>query len=264
MPTSVPEVSPFLQATLQGGVLEIAFNRPEKRNALTRDMIDGLCDLLRWAGHEPTVRATLLFGTGRAFCAGDDLAGLGPVLGVGPSDSTELDAYQPAVLSLLRSRKPSVAALNGPAHGAGMELALACDLRIGAESCNFGPVTTLFGGASFTTLLPLYVGVPRARRLLYFSRPVPSQEAFDLGLLDEVVSDEGVLTRAREVAGELAAGPTRAYGAIKQALMLGMAPQLFASLVLEDEFTRNSMQTADAREGARAYEERRPPSFSGE
>jgi 2-(1,2-epoxy-1,2-dihydrophenyl)acetyl-CoA isomerase len=220
--------------------------------------------LIRWAGHVPAVRSILLHGEGSAFCAGDDLAGLGPVHGAGPTDSTELDAYQPVIYALLRLRKPSIAAINGPAHGAGMELALACDLRIGAAGCNFGPVTALFGGASFTSLLPLYVGVPAARRLLYFSRPVPAGEALTLGLLDEVVSDADVLDRTRAVARELAAGPTKAYGQIKYALLLGMAPQLFSSLILEDEITRGSMQTADAKEGGLAHSQRRPPNFTGE
>lgn len=264
MATPVPETAPELLADLQGGVLEITLNRPAKRNALTRQMIDGLCTLLRWAGHEPAVRSILLLGNGRAFCAGDDLNGLGPVLGVGPSESTELDAYQSAVYALLRIRKPSVAAVNGPAHAAGMELALACDLRIGSSSANFGPATTTFGGASFTTLLPLYVGIIRARRLLYFSKPINASDSLQLGLLDEVVSDEEVGSRARELARELAAGPTRAYGLIKQALFVGMAPQIFSSLILEEEFTRVSMDTADGREGMRAYSEKRPPEFSGE
>ena len=104
----------------------------------------------------------------------------------------------------------------------------------------------------------------RARRLLYFSRPVPSGEALSLGLLDEVVPDQDAVTRTRQVARELAAGPTQAYGQIKYALFLGMAPQLFSSLVLEDEFTRVSMQSADASEGSRAWAEKRPPEFTGE
>ncbi len=264
MTISVPETSELVRGDVRSGVLEITLNRPAKRNALNRVMIEDLCVLVRWAGHQPTVRSVLLHGNGSVFCAGDDLAGLGPVHGAGPSDSTELDAYQPVIYALLRLRKPSIASVNGPAHGAGMELALACDLRIGAEGCNFGPVTALFGGASFTSLLPLYVGMPRARRLLYFSRPVPSDEALSLGLLDEVTPDADVLDRTRIVARELAAGPTQAYGQIKYALMLGMAPQLFSSLILEDEITRASMQTADAREGALARAEKRPPEFTGE
>ncbi len=264
MPVPVPETSELVRAEVDSGVLAISLNRPAKRNALNRAMIEDLCVLIRWAGHQPAVRSLMLHGNGSAFCAGDDLSGLGPVHGVGPSDSTELDAYQPVIYALLRLRKPSIAAVNGPAHGAGMELALACDLRIGAEGCNFGPVTALFGGASFTSLLPLYVGVPTARRLLYFSRPVPANEALNLGLLDEVTQDGDVLDRTRTVARELAVGPTQAYGQIKYALLLGMAPQLFSSLILEDEITRASMQTSDAREGSIAHAERRPPEFTGE
>jgi 2-(1,2-epoxy-1,2-dihydrophenyl)acetyl-CoA isomerase len=260
----VPITSTHVRGELVAHVLRIALDRPEKRNALSREMIDDMCRLLRWAGHEPEVRSVLLLGRGKAFSAGDDLDGLGPIDGVGPSDSTELDAYQPAVFGLLRLRKPSVACIHGAAFGAGMELALACDLRVGGSAARFGPVSTTFGGSSFTTLLPLYVGVPKARRLLYFSDPILAEEALSLGLLDEVVPDDQVFERAEALATRLAAGPTRAYALIKQSLFLGMAPQLFSSLLIEEEFTRVSMDTADAREGKLATAERRAPRFTGE
>jgi 2-(1,2-epoxy-1,2-dihydrophenyl)acetyl-CoA isomerase len=227
-------------------------------------MIDDLCRLIRWAGHETDVRSVLLRGNGKAFCAGDDLDGLGPVEGVGPSDSTELDAYQPVVMALLRLRKPSVACVHGAAYGAGMDLALACDLRVGGPATRYGPVTTKVGGSSFTTLLPLYVGIPKARRLLFFSDPIEAQEALALGLIDDLAPDEQVFGRAEAMALKLAEGPTRAYALIKQSLFLGMAPQVFSSLLIEEEFTRVSMDTRDAREGTLAGEEGRIPRFTGE
>jgi 2-(1,2-epoxy-1,2-dihydrophenyl)acetyl-CoA isomerase len=260
----VPATSAHVNGQVQGQVLHIALDRPEKRNALSRQMIDDLCRLVRWAGHEPGVRSVLLRGNGKAFCAGDDLDGLGPVEGVGPSDSTELDAYQPVVLALLRLRKPSVACVHGPAYGAGMDLALACDLRVGAPGMRFGPVTTKVGGCSFTTLLPLYVGVPKARRLLFFSDPIEAEEALALGLIDDLAPNDEVFERAESLALKLAEGPTRAYALIKQSLFLGMAPQVFSSLLIEEEFTRVSMDTRDAREGTLAGVEGRIPRFTGE
>jgi 2-(1,2-epoxy-1,2-dihydrophenyl)acetyl-CoA isomerase len=261
---TVPVTSAAVSGQVQGQVLQVTLNRPEKRNALSRQMIDDLCRLIRWAGHETDVRSVLLRGNGKAFCAGDDLDGLGPVEGVGPSDSTELDAYQPVVMALLRLRKPSVACVHGAAYGAGMDLALACDLRVGGPATRYGPVTTKVGGSSFTTLLPLYVGIPKARRLLFFSDPIEAQEALALGLIDDLAPDEQVFGRAEAMALKLAEGPTRAYALIKQSLFLGMAPQVFSSLLFEDDFTRVSMDTRDAREGTLAGEEGRIPRFTGE
>jgi len=260
----VPATSTYVRAEVRSEVLCITLDRAQKRNALNRDMIEDLCRLIRWAGHEPGVRSLLLAGEGTAFCAGDDLDGLGPIDGVGPSDSTELDAYQPVVFGLLRLRKPSVACIHGSTYGGGMEIALACDLRIGGPAARFGPATTTVGGASFTTLLPLYVGIPRARRILYFSDPIGSEELLTLGLLDELVAEDKVFERSEELAAQLAQGPTRAYGLIKHSLFLGMAPQLFSSFLIEEEYTRISMGTADAKEGAEAAAERRPPHFIGE
>jgi 2-(1,2-epoxy-1,2-dihydrophenyl)acetyl-CoA isomerase len=260
----VPSTSTHVSAEVRSEVLCISLDRAEKRNALNREMIEDLCRLVRWAGHEPGVRSLLLGGNGTAFCAGDDLDGLGPIDGTGPSESTELDAYQPVVFGLLRLRKPSVACVHGAAFGGGMEIALACDLRIGGPAARFGPATTTVGGASFTTLLPLYVGIPRARRILYFSDPLASEELFALGLIDELVPEDKVHERAEHLAAQLAEGPTRAYGLIKQSLFLGMAPQLFSSFLIEEEYTRISMSTADAKEGAQAKTERRPPRFTGE
>jgi len=262
--SQIPQTEETVLTDLSDGVLTITLNRPDKRNALTHQMIDAVSMLIRWAGHESSVRCLLIAGRGKAFCAGDDLNGLGPLLGIEQNESTEMDAYQSVVLALLRLRKPSVAAVNGPAHGGGMEFALACDLRIGATGANFGPATTSLGGSAFTTLLPLYVGVAQARKILYLSKPIDSTSALSLGLLDEVVSEDEVAGAARALAVELAAGPTRAYGLIKHALLLGAAPHAFASLLIEEEYTRSALTTADAREGLVAYAEKRPPNFIGE
>jgi 2-(1,2-epoxy-1,2-dihydrophenyl)acetyl-CoA isomerase len=261
---ALPEVGGDVLAHLDGGVLHIALNRPERLNALVRPMFDALETLVRWAAAEPSVRALLLSGNGRAFSAGDDMNGLGDLLGISASDLTEVfDAYVRPVSALLRIRKPVVAALHGPVIGAAVEVALACDLRVADDTTVIGPIYAGHGLAAGTSLLPLYVGVPTARRLLMLAEPLAIDAAVAHGLVDVRVEAGRSLDAARELAERLAAGPTLAYGMIKSALLTGVGRGLLENLHVEEEISLLTTRSEDGGEGVRAFFEKREPRYRG-
>jgi enoyl-CoA hydratase/carnithine racemase len=259
-----PAVAEEVSSELRDGVLHVRLNRPQRLNALIRPMLDALETLVRWAELEPAVRCLLLSAEGRAFSVGDDLNGLGGALGIEQSDRTECyDSYPRVVSALLRLRKPAVAAVHGALYGGAMEIALACDLRVGDETTRFGPVYTEHAFVAGTTLLPMYVGVPRARRILMLAEPIPAPEALQLGLIDQLVDKGEALPAAQKLAGRLAAGPTHAYGLLKSALLTGVGRGLLENLHTEEDISLEAMKSEDAQEGLRAFQEKRAPVFKG-
>jgi 2-(1,2-epoxy-1,2-dihydrophenyl)acetyl-CoA isomerase len=220
------------------------------------------------AAGDPQARAVVLTGAGRGFCVGQDLREHADTLASGDTSmATVGEHYNPIVRALAGLPKPVVAAVNGTAAGAGASLAFACDFRIAAESASFlmafarvglGPDT----GASWT--LPRLVGHGRALAMLMLAEPVSASQALEMGLVNAVVPAADVATAATELAARLAAGPTRAYGVIKEALARAATSDLATALDTEAELQARLGATADHRGAVEAFLAKQAPTFSGQ
>ncbi|MEU6666444.1 enoyl-CoA hydratase-related protein [Streptomyces sp. NPDC046727] len=249
-------------------VLRVTLDRPESLNALTPAMRDHLVDLLTEASADPDVRAVLLTGTGRGFCAGADLRG-----GAGSGDRVPGDVArvlrlgaQRLIAAVLDCEKPVLAAVNGTAAGLGAHLALACDLVLAAESARFIEVFVRRGlvpDAAGAYLLPRLTGLQRAKELLFFGDALPAPEAERLGLVNRVVPDAELDRTARAWALRLASAPTRALALTKNLLNTSLDTDRAAAFAAEAWAQEINMTTEDAREGLRAFAERRDPDFRG-
>jgi 2-(1,2-epoxy-1,2-dihydrophenyl)acetyl-CoA isomerase len=252
-----------------GGVATITLNRPAAMNGLDIATKEALLDAVRRAAEDDAVRCVVLTGTGRAFCVGQDLKEHRQLLESGSSDQlfTTVDAhYNPIVRTILTMPKPVVAAVNGVAAGAGASLAFACDLRVVAESAGFnlaftGVALSCDTGSSWT--LPRIVGRAKALELLYFPRTIPAAEALELGLATSVVADDQVAATAGELAARLAAGPTVAYGAIRNAVTHSSTHDLDESLAFESSMMTRTGATEDHSAAVAAFVAKQRPEFHG-
>jgi 2-(1,2-epoxy-1,2-dihydrophenyl)acetyl-CoA isomerase len=266
-----------LLASLDEGVLTLTMNRPEARNAMSGAMTVALAEQLTSAELNSEVKCVVLTGAGKGFCAGGDvkaMAGGGSGGGAGGSAPTSLDGAIHAQRvnqratsgKLFKMPKPTIAALPGAAAGAGLGLALACDLRIMASNAI---LTTAFarvgfsgdyGGTYFMTQL---VGSAKARELYYLSERVSAEEALDLGLTNWICEPEELEGKTREIASRLAAGPTVAYRYMKENLNRAMSGDVDDCLDLEATHHIHTGMTQDHREAAKAFVEKREPVFKG-
>ena len=253
---------------IDAGVATITLNRPEAMNSLDTTTKVALRDDIGRAAEDPSVRAVVLTGTGRAFCVGQDLNEHADALRSGSASlgTTVEQHYNPIVTGLATMGKPVVAAVNGVAAGAGAAFAFACDFRIVGQSAGFNLAFTAIGlscdsGSSWT--LPRLVGWAKARELLMLPRTVRADEALSLGLATEVVSDDAVLTRARELARQLASGPTLAYAAVRDVLAYSATHSLEESLIREGEMMKRTGATEDHRSAVTAFLAKQKPEFSG-
>lgn len=261
--------APVVEVADQDGVRTLRLNRPEALNALTREVARGLVDGLRAAEREPSIRIVVLTGAGRAFCAGQDLKDLDSIHR--PDGSLELgellrEHYNPLIKRIRTLDKPVIAAVNGVAAGAGLSLALACDLRIAAASASFVTAFSAIGlvpdsGAFY--FLPRLVGWPKAMELMLTSDRLSAEEALRLGLLNQVAPAEQLESVVGDLATRLAKGPAIAYGLIKRGLNRSQAADLETVLELEAQYQAAAGRTADFREGVEAFVGKRPPSFQG-
>ncbi|HUZ14384.1 MAG TPA: enoyl-CoA hydratase [Caulobacteraceae bacterium] len=262
-----------LLADLEEGVLTLTLNRPEARNAMSGAMTAALASQLAAAELDPAVKCVVLTGAGKGFCAGGDVKGMARG-GDGAPGEVTLDGAihrqrvnQRATAGKLFSMpKPTLAALPGAAAGAGLSLALACDLRIMAESAI---LTTAFAKVGFsgdyggTYFLTQLVGSAKARELYYLSERVSAAEALRLGLANWVVAPDALAAETRRIALRLANGPTVAYRYMKENLNRAMAGELDDCLDLEATHHVHCGQTSDHREAAKAFVEKREPVFQG-
>ncbi|MFF7748617.1 enoyl-CoA hydratase/isomerase family protein [Streptomyces sp. NPDC007971] len=252
----------------RGRVAYVTLDRPETLNALTPGDRDRLISLLQEASADPDVRAVVLTGTGRGFCAGADLRGGGGGGERIPGDvsrTLRLGA-QRLVSAVLDCEKPVIAAVNGTAAGLGAHLALACDLVLAAESARFIEVFVRRGlvpDAGGAYLLPRLIGLHRAKELMFFGDALPAPEAERLGLVNRVVPDGELAKTAHAWAARLAAGPTRALALTKQLVNASLDVDRAAAFAAEAAAQEINMTTEDAREGLRAFVERREAEFRG-
>ena len=262
-----------LLADLDAGVLTLTLNRPEARNAMSGAMTAALADQLAKAELDPAVKVVVLTGAGKGFCAGGDVKGMDESNQGGGGASTIDQAIHRQRVNqratagrLFKMPKPTLAALPGPAAGAGLSLALACDMRIMASSAI---LTTAFARVGFsgdyggTYFLTQLVGSAKARELYYLSERVSAEEALRLGLANWVVAPEELSAKAREIALRLAGGPTVAYRYMKENLNRAMAGEVDDCLDLEATHHVHCGQTDDHKEAARAFVEKREPVFTG-
>ncbi|MFJ9035179.1 enoyl-CoA hydratase/isomerase family protein [Streptomyces sp. NPDC102406] len=269
-PPSSPDTSPaswVLHAT-DNGVSWITLNRPEALNAVTRDQRERVIGLLTAASADPDVRAVVLTGTGKGFCAGADLRGApdaGERVAGDVARMIRLGA-QRLVAAVLDCEKPVIAAVNGTAAGLGAHLALACDLVLAAESARFIEVFVRRGlvpDGGGAHLLPRLVGPRRAKELMFFGDALPAADAERWGLVNRVVPDAELARTAREWAERLASGPTRALALTKQLVNAALDTDRAAAFAAEASAQELNMATHDANEGVTAYRERRSPRFRG-
>jgi 2-(1,2-epoxy-1,2-dihydrophenyl)acetyl-CoA isomerase len=249
-----------------GAVATITLNRPEALNALDRPMKAELLGALREAHADRAVRAMVLTGAGRAFCAGQDLRE--PFGGEYPGLADELrDRYNPIILALRRVPKPVVGAINGVAAGAGCSLALACDIRLVAESASFVLAFGRLGlvpDSGSTWLLPRLVGQARAAELALLGDPVNADEAVRIGLASRAVPADMLLDEATKVASRLADGPPLALALTRRALAYSAEVSLEAALDMEATLQGICGGSRDHEEGVAAFREKRSPRFTGE
>lgn len=250
------------------GVRTITLNRPRAYNSLNVELKERLLEALRAAETDNEVRAIVLTGAGKAFCAGQDLKEhVGLLMAGDPAPlRTVEEHYNPIAIAIAEMPKPVIAAVNGPAAGAGAAFAYAADLRLAARSSNFLMAFANVGlgpdsGASWT--LQRLIGLGRATELMLLARTVDPDEALRIGLVSEVVDDEVLLPRAQELAARLAAGPTMAYRKIK-GVLAEAAHSSFADALAAEKLAQNELgATADHKEAVDAFVTKRAPKFSG-
>src|SRR5690242_15076507 len=259
---------PSVLVSLEAGVLRLTLNRPEKLNAFNPEMHQALRQGLERAADESEVRAVLLTGAGRGFCAGQDLAERDVSPGAAPIDlSVSLGSnYNPLVRRLRELPKPVVCAVNGVAAGAGANIALACDLVLAARSARFVQAFSRIGlipDSGGTYFLPRLVGSARAMGLALLADSIGAEQAEQWGLIWKAVDDARLGAEALALARRLANGPTKGYGLLKRAMNASSGNSLDAQLDLERDLQREAGFSDDYREGVRAFKEKREPKFGG-
>ncbi|PVY69905.1 2-(1,2-epoxy-1,2-dihydrophenyl)acetyl-CoA isomerase [Cupriavidus alkaliphilus] len=247
------------------GVATLTLNRPDVLNALNADILRELREAVDRAAADAEVRAVLLTGAGRGFCAGADLAAR---QGGGVTDSGTLlrERYHPIIMALREMPKPVVTAVNGVAAGAGMSLALAGDVVLAARSASFLQAFSKIGlipDAGSTYFLPRYAGEMRARALAILAEKIDAQEAHRIGLVWKVHDDAALQDEAGKLARHLATMPTMAYAMIKQALNQSFGNDLAAQLEVEATLQSRASRSEDCKEGVAAFVEKRKPQFKG-
>lgn len=259
---------PVITSTRADSVAIITLNRPDRLNALTSQMHEELRAALAEHAADESVRVVMLTGAGRAFCAGQDLTVELPVGPDGRADLEEtlLREYNPLVLMLADYPKLTIAALNGPTAGAAVNIALACDVVVAAQSAflqqAFAKIA-LLPDAGGTWILPRLVGPKRALALMLTAEAVSAGDALGMGLVAKVFPDESFAADAGAFAKTLAAGPPLAQQAMKQAIRESLDNDLATQLNLEARLQAKLGRSDDFEEGIAAFKEKRAPVFTG-
>ena len=260
--------SETIRYTVEDGVARIMLNRPERLNSFTAEMHEALAKALDTADEDPSVRAILLTGAGRGFCAGQDLADRAVAPGGKAVDLGEtVEKYWAPLVKRLASRdKPVVCAVNGVAAGAGANVAFTCDIVIAARSAKFIQSFANIGlipDTGGTWVLPRIAGQARALGLALTAEPLSAEKAEQWGMIWKCVDDAALEEEAITLSRKLAAGPTRGLAATKHAIRASLLNTLDAELEIERELMRELGFSADYQEGVAAFMEKRKPTFTG-
>ena len=256
-----------IEVELDGGLQIVRLNRPDAYNALNEGLGQDLLDAVIQADVNPQVRALMVTGNGKAFCAGGDVKRM-VESGDGVSAVVHhLTVYLHALVSrMVRMQKPVIMAVNGPAAGAGLSLAMAGDIVLATESAKFTSAYTQIGASpdgSSTFFLARILGIRRALELVYTNRVLSAQEAEAWGMLTRVLPDKDFLAAATAFAQELAAGPTLAYGKSKDLLYHSQNNDLEAQMERETQCIVASTKTEDFRNGTKAFVAKQKPTYHG-
>jgi len=253
----------------QGHVAVVTLDRPDKLNALNAELRQGILDASAELRDDDQVRAVVITGAGRGFCSGVDLSGVRGEDNSEPSQNQRLDEYGwvgRQALAVYELDKPTVAAVNGVAAGAGMSLALACDLRVGGPSARFRTVfleRSLSPDSGMSFFLPRIIGYSRACDLIFTSRDVDAEDAYRMGLLDRLVADDP-LEAAVALAEQAALWPPMALRSAKRVVQHNLEVDLREALLYETAGLGYARRApGDVREAAASFRERRPPKFTG-
>jgi 2-(1,2-epoxy-1,2-dihydrophenyl)acetyl-CoA isomerase len=274
-------MSSAVLSSLEGGILTLQLNNPEVRNALSQPMGAELQRELRDAAHDPGVRVVVLTGVGEAFCAGADVSKLGIL---DPNDRVSAKWADEPIMQGMEQRtlrikgngetgtllhtmgKPTIAMVRGPAAGAGMSMAVACDFRFASETAFFTTAFSRIGGSGdlgCAYYLQHLVGPTKARELLMLSDKIDAAEALRIGLVSKVVADEDLLAETMAFARRLAEGPPIAIRYIKSNLVAAESFNMDAYLEQEARNMVRCFQTEDSKEAVQAFKEKRAPVFRG-
>ena len=255
-----------LEYSVEDGVGTIMLNRPEKKNAFTLDMVDQWADILVKARTASDVNVVLLTGAGNAFCSGVDLSGLDGDRTPWERKSVLDQRVHRVALALQDLDKPVIAAVNGPAVGAGMDMALMCDIRVASRSARFSEGYVKVGlvpGDGGCWFLPRIVGMSRALELMWTGDFIDADAALQLGVVNHVWDDDTFSDQARAFALRLAAGPPLAIRLIKRAALQSATTDLRTGLDLISSHMAVVRATEDSQEALAAFRERRPGRFVG-
>ena len=247
----------------RAGWAKVILNRPDRLNAFNEEMHKALADTLADLAADETCRAVLLTGSGRGFCAGQDLSARGGPVDLG--DSLER-FYNPLVRRIRGMRKPVVCAVNGVAAGAGANLALACDIVVAAHSARFLQAFARIGlvpDSGGTYFLPRLIGDARARAIAMLAEPVDAVTAESWGMIWKALPDDFLMSEAELLTEQLANAPTQALALMKESFNASASHDLDAQLDIERDLQRRAGRTPDFGEGVRAFMEKRPAVFTG-
>ena len=267
-PSQLQQENPLLLAKCEEGIATLILNRPERLNALNNEMAMALNENLSRLASDENVHVIVLTGAGRGFCAGGDLG----VIREG-REKKDLGGLEPllrsgmqAVLNIRTMPKPVIAAVNGPAAGAGMNIALAADIRIAAETATFGQNFAkigLYPDYGGTYFLPQLIGPARAAEMFYTGEMIDAPTALRLGLVNSVVPLERLEAETKTLAQKIAQGPPIAIRAVKRMLFGGEKDKLLKALEHEVHEQMKCVSSEDCVEGLRAFHEKRKPHFKG-
>ena len=250
------------------GIVTVTLNRPDKLNAFVGHMRRDLAEALEHAGSDRSIRVVIITGAGRAFCAGGDIAFMAELMQRRDSEefSRILGAGRRVILAIRQMTKPVIAAINGPASGAGCNLALACDLRIASTTATFNQSFAKVGlhpDWGGTYFLPRLVTPNKACEMFFLGDSIDAEEAARLGILNQVVAPDELEAATLQLAEHLRSAPPIALAAAKHAVYMSQAAELEEMLRYETEAQLRCFESEDGHEGIKAFLEKRDPKFTG-